>query len=916
MVTIIRCKESYFSYKTVISTKMMKGSVSLVTERNIKSRLSGFFRKHKAKKLVALSCAAAIVAGAFPVLTLSASAQTTLEARTTDYLNLRSGAGVNYSVVRLIGKNEKVTVLDRSDSSWIKVRLQNGKVGYCSNNFLDVINDGQTTTYVNFRKGAGTYSEVIRTLPPKTKIDIINFAGSSWAKAKTSDGTVGYICTDYIEYISSNNTQAAAPAQVSSANSTVTGSQTSKPAQTNNSVQSVIKLSASSRTMTTGSSVTLKATDNQGTVSWSTSNGRVATISSKGLVTAVGEGNANITAIDTKNGKNAVCKVKVIKTDYTSIRLSDTSKTLSEGENFTLQAVSNPAGGKIYFRTSDTSVAKVSAKGVVSAVGAGTADVTAYDSTGYITALCKVTVNSRAKISLSDSSLSISAGGSARLYASATPSNLKLRWSSSNVNVAAVNDGMVSGISAGTAVISVTDVSGKVRQSCTVTVRGVSSSNVRLSRYSATTTAGKTIYIKGYNGSRWESSDRGLATVRDGFIETCQPGNVAISFVDSYGNRAICNVKIIEAAPIKFAYSSPNSATINQKVELIAITDQFRTGVYFDVNQNGQTVRVKANSKTSDGKTYVWKAYYTTVAAGDFTVRAYSLRNSVWSTCSDGTTDVYVTNKTDYARTGLDKLRASDGVIKYIGLKEGFVSDITYDRLANNIPTLGHGYVVWEGQCFYDHLTRNEAYALLVKAVNEEVYSKRVNEFLIGNNCRFNQQQFDALVSFSYNLGTGWTYSSDLRNILLNSYGTVSSGTSMKGVVTSTSGLHLRSEPTTSAKSLGILPYNSTVTLVSTQKYNNVWYKVKTSSGQVGYCSGSYLNVNASSGTVGRDLNYVNRNALIREMLAYHHAGGVCYYGLLYRRADELEMFLYNDYVADGRDNNHYFPNPSCISFP
>ena len=110
--------------------------------------------------------------------------------------------------------------------------------------------------------------------------------------------------------------------------------------------------------------------------------------------------------------------------------------------------------------------------------------------------------------------------------------------------------------------------------------------------------------------------------------------------------------------------------------------------------------------------------------------------------------------------------------------------------------------------------------------------------------------------------------------------------------------------------------YNETVTLVSTTKYNGVWYKVKTSSGQTGYCSSTYLDCSSSSTTSTRDLNYVNRNALINEMLAFHHAGGNCYYGLLYRRADELEMFLYNDYAPDGRSNNHNFPNPYCISFP
>ena len=177
------------------------------------------------------------------------------------------------------------------------------------------------------------------------------------------------------------------------------------------------------------------------------------------------------------------------------------------------------------------------------------------------------------------------------------------------------------------------------------------------------------------------------------------------------------------------------------------------------------------------------------------------------------------------------------------------------------------------------------------------------------------QGQFDALVSFSYNLGTGWTNSSNLKNILLNSYGTLQTG-KMTGKVTASSGLYLRQSPSSSASVITLLKRGETVEIVDNNKYNTVWYKVKTSSGQTGYCSSTYLNVTSSGGSqTGRDLNYVNRNALINEMLAYHHAGGVCYYGLLYRRADELEMFLYGDYTSDGRRNKYGFPNPSCISW-
>ena len=498
----------------------------------------------------------------------------------------------------------------------------------------------------------------------------------------------------------------------------------------------------------------------------------------------------------------------------------------------------------------------------------------------------------------------------------ALSNNGSVKWSTSNSNVAAVRNGVVSGLKSGTANITASDSTGKVKATCKITVKSVSSRGMSLSRYSASTTAGKTIYIKGYSncGAYWGTSNSNIATVRDGFIQTKNPGKVAITYTNSNGSRVVCVVTVNNADPIKFTYSSPNSAVRNSNVKLIAITDKTRTAVKFVITVNGKNVTVNANEKKSDGNTYVWTATYKATVAGTLKYKAYSYKDSKWSTSSDGEADIYVTTKTDKKKTTTDKLRASDEVIKFIGEKEGYVSQITYDTLANNIPTLGYGYVVWEGWSFYDNLTKNEAYALLVSAVNQEVYARRVNEMLVANKIKFNQQQFDALVSFSYNLGTGWTYSSDLLDILCNSYGPSTSSGTATATVDADGGLYLRKSYTTSSDIITLMPDGSTVTLVSTNVYNGVWYKVKTSSGKVGYCSGTYLNLHYS-GSNARDLNYVNKNALIKEMLAYHHAGGVCYYGLLYRRADELEMFLYGDYAADGRNNKHNFPSPYCISW-
>ena len=994
--------------------------------------------QHKVQKTIALLCSAAVIATAVPLVsTAGVGAQSVIYAATTDNLNLRKGAGMSYSVVKVIPKNTTVTVIDTSKAGWLKVKLSDGTTGYCSSEYLDITTNAKTTDYLNLRKGAGTNYSVIKTIKPNVTVDIIKFSGSSWAQVKLTDGTSGYVSTDYIEYITTDKSVAtttvtakttdylnlrkgagmsyavikvvakgttvtvtdmsnsnwykvklsdgttgycssnylsitknntlklsatkvtlsvgdskkitatassggtikwtssnAKVATVSStgeikavasgtATITATDSKTNLKATCKVTVQNpdTIKISNASLQLEVGGSKKITATASSGgTIKWTSSNTKVATVSSSGGIKAVASGTATITATDSKTNLKATCKVTVKeKPEYTSITLSDTSKTLTVGSTFTLEATTTPSGGKVNFKSNNTTVAKVDENGIVTAIKEGTATITAYDSTETITETCTVTVQNPDSITLSKSSVSVNAGSSVKITATPSNSSMELTWSSSNLNIASVNNGVISGLKSGTATITVSDQTGTIKAICTVTVKSVSSSGVSISRSSATMTAGKNLYIKGSASSSasWYSSDTDVATVSKGFVYAKKAGRVAISYKNSSGHTAICVVTINDAAPIRFAYSSPNSATLNSTVTLVAITDKQRTKVTFKVNIDGKTVEVPATSKTADGDTYVWKGTLKITTAGTFDVTAYSYKDGTWKTCDDGKTDIYVSSKTNSKTTSLDELRASDEVIKFIGEKEGFVSQVTPDTLANNIPTLGYGYVVWEGQTFYNNLTKNEGYALLVNAVNNDSYTSAVNSMLIDNKIKFNQQQFDALVSFSYNLGTGWTKSSDLKNILLNSISTSdSSDAVLTGTVTSSTGLNLRSEPTTSSNVIEILEYKEKVTILSSQKYNSVWYKVKTSSGKTGYCSSTYLNVTAT-GSVVRDLNYVNKNALITEMLSYHHASGVCYYGLLYRRADELEMFLYGDYISDGNKNKYNFPSPSspCISF-
>ena len=129
-------------------------------------------------------------------------------------------------------------------------------------------------------------------------------------------------------------------------------------------------------------------------VKWTTSNSGVVRVSN-GTVTAVGEGTAKITAA--AGGKSASCTVTVKNAEpefipVDSVALNRESLELKVDETFTLTALIAPSDAtetEIIWNSDNTSVATV-ADGIVTAVGVGTANITA--TAGGVTAVCEIGV--------------------------------------------------------------------------------------------------------------------------------------------------------------------------------------------------------------------------------------------------------------------------------------------------------------------------------------------------------------------------------------------------------------------------------------------------------------------------------------------------------------------------------------------
>lgn len=591
--------------------------------------------------------------------------------------------------------------------------------------------------------------------------------------------------------------------------------------------------------------------------------------------------------------------------------LNKSALTLDINQEYKLiafDAGTNASISTMKFTSSNTAVVKVvAATGVITALKSGTANITALDTKTNRKAVCKVTVSAKTyqppaapaptsaptaapaptatTLSLSPSSATVYKGCYYQLFGS---SNGTITYTSSNKNVATVSSvGIVYGVGTGSAVI--TAKASNKTATCYITV--ISGGYVHISNTTASMPAGKTLLLRTKSsGVSWSSSNTAVATVSDGWVVAKKAGRAVISVSNGSG-RATCLVNVYAAAPIRFAYCSPNCAVKGQKVSFIAITDQKRTGVCFRVyKKDGTYNTLHATSKVADSSRYVWTAYGKFSIAGTYKVVAYSkINNGAWTTCGDGNTSAFVANSTNKTTTVCTERRASDEVISLIAVFEGFLSKI-YDDPWTGDPTIGYGRVIFTGQQFYNNLTKREAFAYLVQTVNNDGYATKMNEFLIGNKVKFNQQQFDALVCLVYNTGTGVvTGDAEVRSALLNC--SDGSGSSVSYYVNG-SDVRLRKGAGTNTTILREMAYGTVLTIL--KKTSSSWWKVKLTDGTIGYVSTDYISSRSTSGNL--DLRYVNRQNLINKICQYHHAGGECVWGLLYRRVDEMEMFFYGDY--------------------
>ena len=778
-------------------------------------------------------------------------------AKTTEYVNFRSGPGTNYSSKGVIASGTTVTVTDRSNSQWYAVRLANGSTGYIFAQYLKVTgtssatptptqapsNDGtvqaKLTADVNLRRGAGTNYGVIKVIGTGTTVTVTDASNSQWYKVKLSDGTEGYLFSEYLK-VTSGNIDSAKPS----------ATPTPTPAPSNGTVQA-------------------KTTSDL--------NVRKGPGTSYGIIKVI-DMNVNVTVTEATN--SSWYKVK-----------------LSDGTEGYL------AAQYLKITSGDINSVKPGNSGDDNTNNGNNSNAPATDEYVRVT----VGLNLRSEPNTSCKVLTVLSTG--------TVLNVLDRKTSGWVHVRTTGgaEGYVSAEY--------------------VTAYDPSSSSASISVSSVDLAQYKTIYIQASSSGSvtWESSDASVATAKAGvsgqlFIYGAAPGTAKITAKSANGT-ALATVSVTVSAPeaVRFAYTTPNIITAGSSFNLMAVTDTQKSAVRFEIDGVGTYDTTSYDSESQgDNNVRIFSASATISTPGTYTVRAYSSSGGGYSSDYREFT-ILVVSTTDSDTTTGESRRVSDSMLDNIASYEGYVPQVSPDTLAGNIPTVGYGYVVSKNTTFYNNLTRSEAKAMLADTVNRGSYTTEINRFISSNGLLMSQCQFDALASFSYNVGAGyWNGSGNcyVRTVIMNTVvppQDLSSSNPYGGKVTAST-LPMYQDHSASSTQITTLKISTSVNILDYYRDSSTkqsWYKVS-ASGKSGWVRAGDVAFNSTSGLT-HDLNYVDAYTFGSNLLDWHVAGGNCYIGLYYRRLAEAKVFSYGNYAEASPSNGNYKKNtygykvPSCL---
>ena len=328
-----------------------------------------------------------------------------------------------------------------------------------------------------------------------------------------------------------------------------------------------------------------------------------------------------------------------------AITLDAASMELVEGESQSLTATISPSNAnnqKILWTSSNTSVASVK-DGVVTAVKAGKAIITAKSDDGGKTATCEVIVNSRiisvVGVTLNKTSYEMTEGDEFALIATVNPSNAtnkNVTWMSSNTSVATVTNGKVTALKTGSVTITVTTEDGGKSANCAITVKEkvYAVTNVTLDKTSYEMTEGEeftlTATVNPSNASNtnvfWKSSNTSIATVSNGKVTALNAGHTTITVTTEDGGKtAACEVTVnAKIYPVE---------SVSLDVTSVELTEGDEVTLTATINPDNATNKKVTWSSSDNMVATVSNGKVTALKAGKVTISVTTEDGNKTATC-------------------------------------------------------------------------------------------------------------------------------------------------------------------------------------------------------------------------------------------------------------------------------------------
>ena len=397
-----------------------------------------------------------------------------------------------------------------------------------------------------------------------------------------------------------------------------------------------------------------------------------------------------------------------------SVKFNKNGITLGVGESYTLiTTIENGDISQVAFTTSDRKVATVDNNGKITAVGTGTATITANTYNG-LKAQCKVTVKKLANsIKLDKTSITLGVGEQYD-FSSSIPNGTAAyfrSYYSDNTAIATVqkSGGLMTAKTAGTTTIRCKLSSGR-EATCKVTVKSAPSS-VTLNYTTSTLKVGQSEAIKvTYNNNaysfknKWTSSNKYVATINsDGKIYAKSLGSTTISY-RTYNNKTASFKLTVSGSAVKCLDISTWQGYVDfNKVKSAGYNYVIlRAGFGREYSQKDNTFeRNYANAKAAGIKVGVYWFSYSTSPSD-----AYREANACLYCLNGKRLDMPVyydleyqpamsMSNSNYTQMALNFC----STIKKAGYKSGVYSSASvYGYLLNRQTLINNGVSIWNAQ--------------------------------------------------------------------------------------------------------------------------------------------------------------------------------------------------------------------------